>query len=62
MATVILTKFAFGHAIFAERGRAAALKALRVGDTLVVWKLDWFGRDRRHLVNLVGASLPDRSA
>lgn len=31
----------------------AALKALREGDTLVVWKLDRLGRDLRHLVNTV---------
>ena len=29
------------------------LKALRAGDTLVVWKLDRLGRDLRHLVNTV---------
>jgi DNA invertase Pin-like site-specific DNA recombinase len=29
------------------------LKALREGDTLVVWKLDRLGRDLRHLVNTV---------
>lgn len=34
-------------------GLAACLKALRRGDTLVVWKLDRLGRDLRHLVNLV---------
>lgn len=34
-------------------GLAACLKALRAGDTLVVWKLDRLGRDRRHLVNTV---------
>jgi DNA invertase Pin-like site-specific DNA recombinase len=34
-------------------GLAACLKSLRAGDTLVVWKLDRFGRDLRHLVNLV---------
>ncbi|WP_337271245.1 recombinase family protein [Oryzifoliimicrobium ureilyticus] len=34
-------------------GLAACLKALRKGDTLVVWKLDRLGRDLRHLVNLV---------
>ncbi len=34
-------------------GLAACLKALREGDTLVVWKLDRLGRDLRHLVNLV---------
>ena len=32
---------------------AACLKALRHGDTLVVWKLDRIGRDLRHLVNIV---------
>lgn len=31
----------------------ACLKALRQGDTLVVWKLDRLGRDLRHLVNIV---------
>ena len=35
-------------------GLDACLKALRAGDTLVVWKLDRLGRDLRHLVNLVG--------
>jgi DNA invertase Pin-like site-specific DNA recombinase len=34
-------------------GLAACLKALRSGDTLVVWKLDRLGRDLRHLVNLI---------
>jgi DNA invertase Pin-like site-specific DNA recombinase len=32
---------------------AATLKALRPGDTLVVWKLDRLGRDLRHLINTV---------
>ena len=32
---------------------AACLKALRQGDTLLVWKLDRLGRDLRHLVNTV---------
>lgn len=32
---------------------AACLKALRSGDTLMVWKLDRLGRDLRHLVNVV---------
>ena len=35
-------------------GLAACLKALRTGDTLLVWKLDRLGRDLRHLVNVVG--------
>ena len=34
-------------------GLTACLKALRDGDTLVVWKLDRLGRDLRHLVNTV---------
>ena len=34
-------------------GLNACLKALRPGDTLVVWKLDRLGRDLRHLVNIV---------
>jgi DNA invertase Pin-like site-specific DNA recombinase len=34
-------------------GLVACLKALRQGDTLVVWKLDRLGRDLRHLVNAV---------
>src|ERR1700757_3930255 len=34
-------------------GLAACLKALRDGDTLVVWTLDRLGRDLRHLVNTV---------
>ena len=34
-------------------GLAACLKAIRHGDTLVVWKLDRLGRDLRHLVNTV---------
>lgn len=32
---------------------ASCLKALRSGDTLLVWKLDRLGRDLRHLVNIV---------
>jgi len=32
---------------------AACLKALRHGDTLIVWKFDRLGRDLRHLVNVV---------
>lgn len=31
----------------------ACLKALRPGDTLLVWKLDRLGRNLRHLVNMV---------
>jgi len=34
-------------------GLKSCLKALREGDTLVVWKLDRLGRDLRHLVNTV---------
>lgn len=34
-------------------GLEAMLKALREGDTLVVWKLDRLGRNLRHLVNTV---------
>jgi DNA invertase Pin-like site-specific DNA recombinase len=34
-------------------GLTSCLKALRGGDTLIVWKLDRLGRDLRHLVNTV---------
>lgn len=34
-------------------GLIACLKALRPGDTLMVWKLDRLGRDLRHLINTV---------
>ena len=34
-------------------GLAACLKALREGDTLIVWKLDRLGRDLGHLINTV---------
>jgi DNA invertase Pin-like site-specific DNA recombinase len=34
-------------------GLAACLKALRPGDTLIVWKLDRLGRNLKHLVNTV---------
>lgn len=37
----------------ARPGLEATLKALRPGDTLVVWKLDRLGRNLRHLVNTV---------
>ena len=40
-------------------GLDACLKALRAGDTLIVWKLDRLGRDLRHLVNVV-QELADR--
>jgi DNA invertase Pin-like site-specific DNA recombinase len=39
--------------IDARPGLDATLKALREGDTLVVWKLDRLGRNLRHLVNTV---------
>lgn len=34
-------------------GLTACLKAMREGDTLVVWKLDRLGRNLRHLINTV---------
>jgi len=34
-------------------GLAMCMKALRTGDTLVVWKLDRLGRNLRHLVNTI---------
>jgi DNA invertase Pin-like site-specific DNA recombinase len=34
-------------------GLDACLKAVRAGDTLVIWKLDRLGRNLRHLVNVV---------
>jgi DNA invertase Pin-like site-specific DNA recombinase len=34
-------------------GLNACLKALRKGDTLIVWKLDRLGRNLRHLINTV---------
>ena len=40
-------------------GLESCLKALREGDTLVVWKLDRLGRNLRHLVNTV-KDLADR--
>jgi DNA invertase Pin-like site-specific DNA recombinase len=33
-------------------GLEACLKALREGDTLIVWKLDRLGRNLRHLIEL----------
>jgi DNA invertase Pin-like site-specific DNA recombinase len=41
-------------------GLESCLRALREGDTLVVWKLDRLGRDLRHLVNTV-QDLSDRT-
>jgi DNA invertase Pin-like site-specific DNA recombinase len=37
----------------ARSGLTNCLKALRTGDTLVVWKLDRLGRNLRHLINTV---------
>ncbi len=37
----------------ARPGLDAALKAIREGDVLIVWKLDRLGRNLRHLVNTV---------
>ena len=37
----------------ARPGLTACLKALRKGDTLLVWKLDRLGRNLHHLVNTV---------
>ena len=34
-------------------GLNACLKALRKGDTLIVWKLDRLGRNLRHLINTI---------
>ncbi len=48
--------FPFNHASGKRDSRPgldARTKALRVGDTLVIWKLDGLGRDLRHLVNTV---------
>jgi DNA invertase Pin-like site-specific DNA recombinase len=39
--------------IDARPGLLSVLKALRTGDTLVVWKLDRLGRNLRHLINTV---------
>ena len=39
----------------ARPGLEGCLKALREGDTLVVWKLDRLGRNLRHLVELIEA-------
>ena len=53
----------------ARPGLDAALKSLRRGDTLIVWKLDRLGRDLRHLIDVVhdhsapccAAARPERS-
>lgn len=36
-----------------RQGLEACLKALRAGDTLIVWKLDRLGRNLKHLINTV---------
>ena len=36
-----------------RQGLMTCLKALREGDTLIVWKLDRLGRNLRHLINTV---------
>jgi DNA invertase Pin-like site-specific DNA recombinase len=36
-----------------RHGLEACLKALRAGDTLIVWKLDRLGRNLKHLINTV---------
>jgi DNA invertase Pin-like site-specific DNA recombinase len=36
-----------------RQGLDACLKALRTGDTLIVWKLDRLGRNLKHLINTV---------
>lgn len=36
-----------------RQGLVTCLKALRAGDTLIVWKLDRLGRNLRHLVNTI---------
>ncbi len=41
-------------------GLEACLRALRAGDTLVVWKLDRLGRNLKHLVNTI-QNLSDRA-
>jgi DNA invertase Pin-like site-specific DNA recombinase len=37
----------------AQPGLISCLKALRAGDTPLVWKLDRLGRNLRHLINTV---------
>lgn len=56
VAGVVANDFYEDHASGKKDDRpqlAACLKALRKGDTLLVWKLDRLGRDLRHLVNTV---------
>lgn len=51
-AQMIYEDFASGKR-YDRQGLEACLKAVRPGDTLVVWRLDRLGRDLRHLVNTV---------
>ena len=41
-----------------RQGLMACLKAVRKGDTLIVWKLDRLGRNLKHLVDTVYMTYP----
>jgi DNA invertase Pin-like site-specific DNA recombinase len=57
LATGVDSRHLYEDALSGKRderpGLAACLKALREGDTLIVWKLDRLGRNLHHLVNTV---------